>query len=84
MAQAAAAATVSMQEFLWTFFTRFEPAADIHGAGTSVKRFHVGLTAPVVIDCRMKPWYTEVLEVDAETKARVDEKFDRIIPRKWR
>lgn len=79
-----AAATVSMQEFLWTFFTRFEPAADIHGAGTSVKRFHVGLTAPVVIDCRMKPWYTEVLEVDAETKARVDEKFDRIIPRQWR
>jgi len=32
----------------------------------------------------MKPWYTEVLEVDAETKARVDEKFDRIIPRRWR
>ena len=28
-----AAATVSLQEFLWTFFTRFEPAADIHGRG---------------------------------------------------
>ena len=79
-----AAATVSIQEFLWTFFTRFEPAADIHGARTSVKRFHVGLTAPVVIDCRMKPWYTEVLEVDPNTKELVDEKFDRIIPRKWR
>ncbi|MBT8355844.1 MAG: UbiD family decarboxylase, partial [Desulfofustis sp.] len=77
-------ATVSMQEFLWTFFTRFEPAADIHAASTSVRRFHVGLAPPVVIDCRMKPWYTEVLEVDAPTKARVDEKFDRIIPRKWR
>lgn len=78
------AATVSMQEFLWTLFTRFEPAADIHGAGTSVKRFHVGLNPPVVIDCRMKPWYTEVLEVDAETKGLVDEKIDRIIPQKWR
>ncbi len=77
-------ATLSMQEFLWTFFTRFEPAADIHGSATSVKRFHVGLEPPVVFDCRMKPWYTEVLEVDDETKALVDEKYERIIPKQWR
>lgn len=76
-------ATVSMQEFLWTFFTRFEPANDIHAATTSVRRFHVGLTAPVVFDCRMKPWYTEVLEVDQETKTIVDNKITRIIPKKW-
>ncbi len=78
------AATESMQEFLWTLFTRFEPAADIHGAATAVRRFHVGLDAPVVIDCRMKPWYTEVLEVDQATRSLVDKKFDRIIPRPWR
>ena len=77
-------ATLSMQEFLWTFFTRFEPAADIYGSATSVKRFHVGLEPPVVFDCRMNPWYTEVLEVDDETKALVDEKFERIIPKQWR
>ena len=77
-------ATCSMQEFIWTFFTRFEPAADIYGAATSVKRFHVGLEAPIVFDCRMKPWYTEVLEVDHRTRAIVDEKFERIIPRQWR
>jgi UbiD family decarboxylase len=77
-------ATLSMQEFLWTFFTRFEPAADIHGSATSVKRFHVGLEPPIVFDCRMKPWYTEVLEVDDETKAGVDEKYERIIPKQWR
>lgn len=77
-------ATQSMQEFLWTVFTRFEPAADIHAKATSVQRFHVGLHAPVVIDCRMKPWYTEVLEVDKKTKDIVDEKFNRIIPSRWR
>ncbi|NNK95754.1 MAG: 4-hydroxybenzoate decarboxylase, partial [Desulfobacterales bacterium] len=77
-------ATCSMQEFLWTFFTRFEPAADIHGSATSVQRFHVGLEPPIVFDCRMKPWYTEVLEVDQPTRELVDEKFDRIIPYKWR
>ncbi|MDO5673292.1 MAG: UbiD family decarboxylase, partial [bacterium] len=67
-----AAATLSLQEFLWTMFTRFEPAADIHGRMQTVRRFHVGLEAPIVFDCRMKPWYTEVLEVDQPTKERVD------------
>ena len=66
------AATVSLQEFLWTMFTRFEPAADIHGRVQTVHRFHVGLEAPIVFDCRMKPWYTEVLEVDRPTRERVD------------
>ena len=79
-----AEATCSMQEFLWTFFTRFEPAADIHAAGTTTKRFHVGLIAPVVFDCRIKPWHTDVLEVDRTTKARVDAFFPKIIPARWR
>lgn len=77
-------ATASMQEFLWTFFTRFEPAADIHCSAMNIKRFHVGLQPPIVIDCRMKPWYTEVLEVDDATRLLVDEKYTRIIPSKWR
>lgn len=74
----------SMQDFLWTIFTRFEPAADISARSTSVNRFHVGLHAPVVIDCRMKPWYTPVLEVDPATKELVDRKFNRIVPAEWR
>lgn len=73
-------ATCSMQEFLWTLFTRFEPAADIHGAATSLNRFHVGLTPPIVFDCRMKPWYTDVLEVDEATKTRVDQRIHTLLP----
>ncbi|MDH3348981.1 MAG: UbiD family decarboxylase [Desulfobulbaceae bacterium] len=76
-------ATRNLQEFLWTFFTRFEPAADIHGANTQVHRFHVGLKQPVVFDCRMKPWYTEILEVDEKTKQLVDSKIKKFIPAKW-
>lgn len=79
-----AAATESMQEFLWTVFTRFEPAADIHGAAASVRRFHVGLEPPVVFDCRMKPWYTEILETDETTRRLVDSRYERLIPRPWR
>jgi 4-hydroxybenzoate decarboxylase subunit C len=79
-----AAATENVQEFLWTFFTRFEPAANIHAKAQKLCRFHVGLTPPIVFDCRMKPWYTEVLEVDPATKALVDSKYSKIIPAKWR
>jgi UbiD family decarboxylase len=77
-------ATLNLQEFLWTFFTRFEPAADIHGAAQTIRRFHVGLEPPVVFDCRMKPWYTDVLEVDPATKTLVDSKYTSIIPAQWR
>jgi len=73
-------ATSSMQEFLWTLFTRFEPAADIHGAATTVQRFHVGLTPPIVFDCRLKPWYTDVLEVDEATKTLVDQRIHSLLP----
>jgi len=77
-------ATCSMLEFLWTFFTRFEPAADIHASAVTANRFHVGLQPPVVVDCRMKPWYTDILEVDEATKKLVDSKFIRMIPHTWR
>ncbi|MBU1140136.1 MAG: UbiD family decarboxylase [Proteobacteria bacterium] len=73
-------ATCSLQEFLWTFFTRFEPAADIHGSATQVQRFHVGLTPPIIFDCRMKPWYTDVLEVDEATRNLVDSRISKLLP----
>ena len=78
------AATESMQEFLWTFFTRFEPAADIHGAEQPVVRYHVGLKPPIVFDCRMKPWYTDILEVDPETRQKVDARMHELLPERWR
>ena len=80
----AQAATDNLQEFLWTVFTRFEPAADIHAAATEVRRFHVGLTPPIIFDCRLKPWYPEVLEVDEKTRRLVDEKISDILPPRYR
>jgi 3-polyprenyl-4-hydroxybenzoate decarboxylase len=68
-------ATASTELFLWTTFTRMEPAADIHGRESRVARFHVGLEPPVVFDCRMKPWYPEVMEVDEPTRNLVDRRW---------
>src|SRR4051794_35439674 len=57
-------ATASAVNFLWTTFTRFEPGADIHAAGTRVVRHHVSYQPPVLIDARMKPWYPAELFAD--------------------
>ncbi|MFC4775575.1 UbiD family decarboxylase [Paenibacillus sp. GCM10023252] len=46
--------------FLWTVFTRFNPADDIY-AGAEIQRHHFGYKLPIVIDARMKPGYPDEL-----------------------
>jgi 4-hydroxybenzoate decarboxylase subunit C len=66
--------------FLWTTFTRFEPAADLHAAATRVVRNHLVRTPPIVIDARMKPGYPGELFCDPETAARVDRRWREYFP----
>jgi UbiD family decarboxylase len=72
----AADAASSTERFLWTTFTRMEPAADLHARERVVRRFHTGLVPPVVIDARMKAGYPPVMHVDPGTKALVDRRWD--------
>jgi 4-hydroxybenzoate decarboxylase subunit C len=76
----AAACVRDDESFLWTVFTRFEPAADIHSKDSRLERYHVRLSAPVVMDCRMKPWYPPPVEPLPETVARVDALWTSIFP----
>ena len=69
-------AAASPMNFLWTTFTRFEPAADIHAAATRVVRHHVVHEPPVLIDARLKPWFPKELSCDPETAA--------LVTRRWR
>jgi UbiD family decarboxylase len=71
--------TRSPIRFLWTTFTRFEPAADIH-ARHSVHRHHLVYEGPVVIDARMKPGYPDELLCDPETAALVDRRWKEYFP----
>ena len=66
------------ESFLWTVFTRFEPASDIHAKKCRLERFHPSLSAPIVIDCRLKPWYPPRVEPLPETVARVDALWPKI------
>lgn len=75
-----AEAVTSTERFLWCWFTRFEPAADIYGAATSVHRFHVGLKAPVFFDSRMKPWYPGTVETDPQIEKLVDMRWNEYFP----
>jgi UbiD family decarboxylase len=73
-------ATASTVNFLWTTFTRFEPAADVHAAATQLVRHHVSYQPPVVIDARMKPWYPAELFCDEETAATVTRRWTEYFP----
>ena len=76
----AARATRSVFNFLWTTFTRFEPAADLHARRIELVRNHPSFTAPVAIDARMKPSYPEELFCDTETAALVDRRWSEYFP----
>ncbi|HKQ60428.1 MAG TPA: hypothetical protein VJS92_04035, partial [Candidatus Polarisedimenticolaceae bacterium] len=71
-----ARAAASAINFLWTTFTRFEPAADIHAARTTVRRNHLSYSAPVLIDARLKPGFPAELFCDEETA--------RLVGRRWK
>jgi UbiD family decarboxylase len=72
--------TRSVFNFLWTVFTRFEPAADLHGRAVELVRNHVSFTPPVGLDARMKPWYPEELFCDPETAALVERRWSEYFP----
>ncbi|MCB1007436.1 MAG: UbiD family decarboxylase, partial [Acidobacteria bacterium] len=76
----AARATASEMNFLWTTFTRFEPAADLYAAATRIERNHVVRTPPIAIDARMKASYPGELFCDEATAARVDRRWREYFP----
>jgi len=66
--------------FLWTVFTRFEPAQDIYAHSSSVFRHHICYGGPILIDARMKPSYPAVLECDPETARKVTQSWKNYFP----
>lgn len=61
--------------FLWTVFTRFNPADDIY-ASAEIKRHHFGYRLPIVIDARMKPGYPDELFPREDIVKLVDSRWN--------
>jgi len=68
----------SNESFLWTVFTRFDPASDIYPRAVQVEKFHPRLSSPLVIDCRVKPWYPPLTLPAPETVDAVDARWSAL------
>ena len=67
----------SMSNWLWTTFTRSNPAFDIDGLGAKSVNKHWGCSGSLVIDARIKPHHAPPLIEDPEITAKVDARAAR-------
>jgi 4-hydroxy-3-polyprenylbenzoate decarboxylase len=65
----------TLNNFLWTTFTRANPSRDIHGVDSFIQHKHWGCEGPLVIDARIKPHHAPILVEDPTVKASVDKLF---------
>jgi 3-polyprenyl-4-hydroxybenzoate decarboxylase len=66
--------------FLWTVFTRFNPAADLY-ARARLNRHHLGYEFPIIIDARMKPGYPDELFAREDIVQLVDQRWNEYFGR---
>ena len=64
--------SASDRNFLWTVFTKTNPANDIHGIGASIGDKHWGCQGSLVIDARSKPHHAPALIENPEVERAVD------------
>jgi len=62
----------TLNNFLWSTFTRSDPAADIHGIESFTEQKHWGCRGSLVIDARIKPHHAPPLIEDPLITRRVD------------
>ena len=65
----------STTDFLWSTWTRFEPAGDVYARETNVVRHHLSYRAPIVIDARKKPSLPDELVVRDDIAELVDRRW---------
>jgi len=70
----------SAADFLWSTWTRFEPAADIYASQTTIQRNHLVYKAPIVIDARTKPGFPDELIVREDVSELVDRRRREYFP----
>lgn len=66
-------ASRTLNNFLWTTFTRSNPAADVYGIESFLAQKHWGCLGSLVIDARIKPHHAPPLVEDPEVTKRVNE-----------
>ena len=67
----------SLNNFVWTVFTRSNPAKDIYGINAFVKDKHWGCEGSLIIDARIKNHHAPELLPDKKTQKNVDKLFSK-------
>lgn len=62
----------TLNNFLWTTFTRSNPATDIYGIRPENRGRHWGCSGPLVIDARIKPFHAPPLVEDPAVERKID------------
>jgi UbiD family decarboxylase len=70
----------SAPDFLWSTWTRFEPASDVYAARTEIIRHHLSYSGPIVIDARTKPGFPRELVVRDDVAQLVDRRWREYFP----
>ncbi|SHJ21296.1 4-hydroxy-3-polyprenylbenzoate decarboxylase [Malonomonas rubra DSM 5091] len=63
----------TLNNWLWTCFTRSNPAADLYGIDSSISAKHWGCNGSLIIDARQKPHHAPPLIEVPEVEKRVDQ-----------
>lgn len=66
----------NLNNFLWTTFTRSNPAQDIYGVDSFTQHKHWGCNGLLIIDARKKTHHAPALIKDETVEKRVDKLFD--------
>ncbi len=64
--------SADLNNFLWTTFTRSNPATDIYGINPLTRGRHWGCSGPLVIDARIKPFHAPQLIEDPAVERRIE------------
>ena len=67
----------NLRNYIWTTYTRCNPANDIYGVGSFIDNKHWGCRGPLIIDARIKPHHAPPVEKDPETEKRIDKLFEK-------
>ncbi|MFZ5640516.1 MAG: UbiD family decarboxylase [Bacillota bacterium] len=67
--------------FLWTVFTRFDPAHDLY-AEAEIEHNKIRYRGPIIIDARMKPQYPDELLPREDIVERVTKRWGELFPGK--
>lgn len=67
-------------QFLWTVFTRFDPAHDLYAKAT-ISRNKIRYEGPLVVDARMKPFYPDEVETHPDIAKLVDQRWKEYFPK---